>query len=223
MLPVPFDKEVDRDIRDRVVMFWNTSGEFGPSNPILRRALTLDELTKLNTRGLHISQALAPLEDTCRDRSLQIEMAGMLGGFPSMQRHDKAAAAAIAYGYLHVVKECPPWAIVAACEQVRTSRAGLNPSYPPSEPEFREVVDGMIKPFSDRLYRINELLAAPIEPPAPEPPSKERVEEILGRAVPKARVDTRPPGAFTAAEHAAAERDLKKRKRKALKELKASE
>jgi hypothetical protein len=222
-LPTAWDAETDRRIKDRVVSFWKTSGADGPRSPVLRRTLTDEESRKLKVRAVDMLRALAPLDETTRDRNLSMAVDGMLNGFDQTRRLDSAAAAATRIGFLHVVRECPPWAIERACELIRTKRVSLDLAWPPSEAQFRGVVDRLTEPYAVTLARIEELLAAPVEPPPPPPLTEE--EKTAFRAKHQLRMGqpSYPVTAYTPEEISEIEADHERRKQKAIDDLAESE
>ena len=108
-LPGLFEREVDRGIPDRVVIWWQD----GAAMPELRRPWSDEEKLALNRRADDLRTALLPWPQPSRNTLLQ-EISGMLGAFPSMQRLDKSTALSITLGYLWTVRERPHWAIVRA-------------------------------------------------------------------------------------------------------------
>ncbi len=92
-------------------------------------------------------------------------------------RHGKRGAAV--GGYLHSVRTHPPWAVIKACEQVRTGMAGLNTSYCPTEPEFCALVRRIVAPYELQLRKTEALLSA-------KPPSAETTRQAV-RPAPQAR------------------------------------
>jgi len=95
----------------------------------------------------------------------------MLGGFPTMTRLDLEGATASVAGYLQVVRNCPPWAVIKACEQVRTGQAGLHTSFCPSEPQFYEVVRAIVTPYELQLAKTEAMLNAELPRAASASPS----------------------------------------------------
>jgi hypothetical protein len=138
--------------------------------------------SRLTTRAHDLERAIAPCREEHRDRLLGA-IAGMLGAFPTMQRHDRVAALGMAAAYLWTVRERPPWAIVNGCNLVRVGQAGLNRSFCPSEPEFSDIVKRLVAPYVDALRRVRLLLSAAVRPPDPPKLSREEIEAKLGRRI----------------------------------------
>lgn len=82
----------------------------------------------------------------------------------------------IAAGYFHSVRDQPHWAILEACSLVRENKAGLNPSFCPTEPEFAESVRRLLSVYKSRLNSICEVLKAPVAKPS-TPESRAKVAE----------------------------------------------
>jgi hypothetical protein len=163
-VPAEFVRETDRDIPDRVTA-WH---EGLTDKPVLRRALTNSEGVALMRRREDLLRALAAPSNGRHGDRCASAVSAMLAGFPTMARLDIESATATVGGYLHVVRSCPPWAVITACDQVRTGRAGLSTSYCPSEPEFCTVVRRIVATYELQLRKTEALLDA--EPPkAPEP------------------------------------------------------
>lgn|GEM_PF-3773254 len=181
-LPPLLDRAVDRDLPDRLVAFWRGRTDDDRGDPELRRALEPEEHAALVRRVSALSAAVAPAPVASRDVLLD-EIEGMLGAYPSMQRHDEEAAGMIAASYLWTVREEPHWAIVEACGLVRGNKAGLNPSFPPTEPEFAKVVALRAAMYRLRLRETEAILRAKIQPP-PEPKlTAEEIAAKLGRPI----------------------------------------
>jgi hypothetical protein len=162
-LPALYVREIDRDLHC-VVSFWEGGG-VGMGTPVLRRPFKAPEQSLLEHRVWELRCAVAPFEARSRDALLQA-ISGMLGAFPMMQRFDQHVALSIAAGYLMTVRQQPHWAILRACELVRTNKAGLNPDFCPSEPQFVTVVVGLVKPYADALRRAEQLLEAKVDAPS---------------------------------------------------------
>jgi hypothetical protein len=163
-LPAIHVGEIDRDLYS-VVMFWEGGG-VGSGTPVLRRPFNASERAALERRVWELGCAVAPFEDSNREVLLQA-ITGMLGAFPMMQRFDQSTALGIVAGYLWTARERPHWAIVKACERVRSGNAGLNASYCPSEPEFNNLISRLVEPYVNALRRAENLMMKKIEPPAP--------------------------------------------------------
>jgi hypothetical protein len=164
-LPKFFVREVDRDIPDRVVAWYENGQEL--ITPNLRRALTAGERATLSQRRDELETALAaPVTGRHGDRCATA-VSGMLSAFPLMARLDMESAVATVGGYLHTVRNYPPWAVIKASEQVRTGMAGLNTSFCPSEPDFCELVRKIVAPYELQLHKTEALLSA--KPPSAEP------------------------------------------------------
>jgi hypothetical protein len=180
-LPSRFVPEVDRGIPDRVVAFWEGTGEEkGP--PVLRRALGTDEKAALERRLGELRTAVAPAPGSSRN-ALLAEIARMLGSFPTMQRHDRETAIAIAAGYLWTARERPHWAIVESCNQVRAGTAGVSREFCPSEPVFNDLVGRVVAVYAQQLAKTEQLLRAKIMPPDPPRLSAEEIARKLGRPI----------------------------------------
>jgi hypothetical protein len=165
-LPALFVPAIDRDL-PCLVMFWEDrswedggreGGQVCRGTAVLRRPFTDAERSALEERIWSLSCAVAPPQEKDRD-SLLAAIAGMLGGFPAMQRYDELTALALAAAYLWCARERPPWAILRACDMVRSGTAGLNRAFCPSEPEFNTIAARCADAWVDALRRTKELLA----------------------------------------------------------------
>jgi hypothetical protein len=180
-------REIDRDLVDRVVLFWEGSSLTGA--PVLRRALTAAEHDLLTAHRDHLRAAIAPPQPSDQE-PLTAVIARMLNAFPAVNRQSEAAAAGggaqaavkTAAGYLWTLRDCPPWAIVRACDCVRAGTAGIDRNFCPSEPALRAVADRLVEPYRVALARIERLIAAKVDAPRPAaPPASETVAAILMR------------------------------------------
>jgi hypothetical protein len=174
-------------------MFWFDRTDADKGTPLLRRALVPAERSAMERRAHELRQATAPATARSRDTLID-EISGMLGAFPSMQRHDKTTAKMIAASYLWTVRSEPPWAIVDACLAVRSNQAGLNPSFPPTEPEFATVVKRASAWFHKKLRETEAILNAKVIESIDAPKlSKEEIEKLLGRPISEAQYHARRP------------------------------
>jgi hypothetical protein len=158
-VPAAFICETDRNIPDRVVSWYQG---FANPTPILRRALMPDERAALVRRRRDLMAATMPPPNGHFDDNCAIAVMRMLGAFPQSHRHNDENAIVIARGYLWVVREKPPWAIIAACRAVRLGMSGLNMSFCPSEPEFHAVVAKIVAPYEAQLRKIDLIVRATV-------------------------------------------------------------
>lgn len=218
-LPSIWNRTVDRDIADRVVCFWR--GE--QLEPELRRDLEPDERQALVRRAGELRNALAPAPATSRNVLLGA-IGAMLGAFPQMTRHSDETATAIAAGYLWTARERPHWAIVRACEMVRSGAADRTVSFCPSEPEFNTLIGGLVVDYERRLRAAERLLDARLSPPCAPPSTREEIEARLGRPI--GEVDTRaqpePPALHDGNHLARVMADVEARKRRRVAEQSAN-
>ena len=164
-LPALFVPEVDREL-PRLVMWWEEGGagseEYGErarrGTAVLRRPFTDAERSALEERAWSLSCAVAPPREEDQD-SLLAAIAGMLGAFPAMQRYDELTGLALAAAYLWSARERPPWAILKACDMVRSGTTELKRAFCPSEPEFNAIAARCADAWVDVLRRTKELLA----------------------------------------------------------------
>jgi hypothetical protein len=159
-VPAVYVREIDRDIADRVVSWYENGQEL--INPTLRRTPTDNERAALMRRREELLVALAPPPTGRHGDRCATAIAEMMRGFRSMDKFDLEPATAITAGYLQRVRDYPPWAVIEACELVGTKRAGLDPTWPPSEAAFCEVVRGIITPYRLRLQKTEALLKAQV-------------------------------------------------------------
>jgi hypothetical protein len=173
--PARFVRAIDRDIPERVVMFWQDDG-----TPVLRRPFSGDENSALQQRRSELLNTLTPWPETRRD-PLLAKISGMLGGFPTNQRHDPETALVIAAGYLWVVRERPAWAIIRACHDIREGQAGFNREFPPSEAQFNWYIGRLVEQYEQMLRQTELLLSAKIEAPPSSRPTQGEIEAKLQR------------------------------------------
>lgn len=181
-LPPVFVRATDRDLPDRLICGWsNNRSDDNPGEPALRRELAPDERRGLEQRRHDLLRAVAPAPAASRNTLLH-EIAGMLSAYPAMQRHDDAIAATMATSYLWTVRDEPHWAIIKACALIRSHKAGLNPAFPPTEPQFTEVVRRQAEMHRRSLQGVEALLRAKADPVhAPRP----TMEELKAKHGPK--------------------------------------
>lgn len=180
-LPAVLDRATDIDLPDRVVGFWTGTGD-DRGEPELRRELTASERGALERRAGALRNAVAPAPEQSRD-ALMREISRMLGGFPQMQGHDFKTAQVIAVSYLFTVRSAPHWAIVKACEQIRTGVAGLNPNFCPPEPAFATVVARCTEQYWRMLRGAEAVLRARVMLPPAAKMTREEIEAKLGRPI----------------------------------------
>src|ERR1700678_2715043 len=167
-LPALFIPEIDRELV-RLVAWWE-GGDPDTGSPGLRRPFNADEQGALERRVESLLCAIAPMEEVDRDELLAA-IAAMLNGFPMMQRLDEIAAISVVAGYLWTVRARPPWAILKACQLVRSGEAGLNTSFCPSEPDFSRLVARCVEGYANALRRTQRLQGAKIETRSPAQPA----------------------------------------------------
>jgi hypothetical protein len=174
-VPAAFVREIDRDIPDRVVAWYENGQEL--IKPNLRRALSHEERGALTRRRNELQHALAAPHTGRHGDRCASAVSGMLSAFPLMARLDLETAVATVGGYMHTVRNYPPWAVIEACEHVRSGAAGINRSFCPSEPDFCELVRKIVWPWELQLRKTEALLSAELpnaEPKrqAAQPPSR---------------------------------------------------
>jgi hypothetical protein len=189
-LPALFVPEIDREL-PRLVAFWEggsaSDDEHGErarrGTPVLRRPFTEAERSALEERVWSLSCAVAPPQEAHRN-ALLASISGMLGAFPMMQRHDELTGLAMVASYLWSAREQPHWAILKACNMVRSGIGGLNRAFCPSEPEFNTIAGRCAEAYVDALRRTKRLLAAKVDTPSagPKPPLSKAALEVLARA-----------------------------------------
>jgi hypothetical protein len=162
---------------ERLVVWTSAAGQLE-----LARPLTGEETAWLSVRMHALERALEPWRGDSRDDLLGV-ISRMLGGFPNMQRHDRVAALGIAMAYLEVAAECPPWAILKACQLVRRGKAGLNPSFCPTEPEFNILARRLLAPYVEALRRARQLLDADVREELKPKLGRKEIEAKLGRKI----------------------------------------
>jgi hypothetical protein len=179
-LPALHVVEIDRDLHG-VVMCWEGGGGVGSGTPVLRRPFSTSEQSALERRVRELQCAVAPFENKNRDEVLHAINA-MLGAFMMMQRYDQPTALGVAAGYLWTAQQQkrPTRAIIKTCEMVRFGSAGLNPKYPPNEPEWSILIGQLVEPYISALRRTERLMTSKIAAPLPPKLTREEIEAKLG-------------------------------------------
>jgi hypothetical protein len=165
-LPSPFDREADRIIPDRILMWTGSDGKAE-----LRRPLTADERTALQRRASDLRSALAEWPQASR-ALLEGEVSLMLN-VPANRALDETAAMGFVAQYLQLTRDRPHWAIVKVCRMVRLGKAGLPTAYCPTEAEFNLLLEREVAHFERLLIRAQSILDAkvhPADPPMRTPP-----------------------------------------------------
>jgi hypothetical protein len=212
-LPSTFVRSVDRDIPDRVVAFWEGSGE-ELGAPMLRRPLRDDERAALQQRARELQRACEPAPPTSRE-TLITAISAMLGAFPTMLRYDQATSEEIATAYLWTVREAPHWAVIQAVEMVRSNKAGLNPSFCPPEPDFATVVNRCVAEYRRRLKETEAILQAKVDAPPERRLTAEEIAAKLGRPIGERPQPELPPTDGTHMARVLADLDRRKADREA--------
>jgi hypothetical protein len=196
-LPTGFDREADRGIPDRVLMWTASNGEAQ-----LRRTLQPAERTALQRRAGELRSALAPWPPSSRDE-LQGQVLLMLN-YPANRGIDEASAGATAAQYLQLNRNRPHWAIVKVCYDVRRGKAGLPPAYCPTEPEFNRLIEGEVVHYERLLTQAQRLLDAKVRPPDPPKPTRVEMEARFPPvgASPAVEANVRPPSTANDGNHA---------------------
>jgi hypothetical protein len=174
-LPTVFDREADRAIPDRVLVWVGSDGVAE-----IRRPLMDAERVALERRANDLRRALVPWSNADR-RQLEGELALMLGGFTTMQRLDGVAAKGLLAQYLQLTRGRPFWAVVQVCRKIRTGEAGLPTQYCPTEAEFNSLLRRAVLPYEQQLLQAQRLLDAKVQPPPPPKLTREEMEAKLGR------------------------------------------
>jgi hypothetical protein len=183
-LPVPFDREADRSIPDRVLMWMGSNGEAE-----LRHPLQPAERTALQRRAGELRSALAPWPPSSRDE-LEGEVSLMLN-VPANRGLDETAAMGLVAQYLQLTRTRPHWAIVKVCRMVRLGKAGLPPAYCPTEAEFNLLIDREVGHYERALAKGQKVLDAKVHPPEPPKPTQAEIEANLGRPIGEAKVEVK--------------------------------
>jgi hypothetical protein len=158
--------ETDRDIPDRVVAYYEG---FAYHQPILRRDLRAGERIDLLRRREELLIAVGePITKRHWDRCAGA-VSSMFRGFPTMARLNRESAVATVGVFLQEMRNYPPWAVIKACDLVRTGKADLNRTYCPTDPEFHEVVRGLIAPYELQLRKTDAVLDASLPSAQPKP------------------------------------------------------
>jgi hypothetical protein len=175
-LPLPFHREADRNIPDRILAWTGSNGVAE-----LRRPLTDDERGTLARRVSELLSALAPWPKQSGDE-LKGEISLMLN-VPANRGLDERAAMGFVLQYLQLCRNRPHWAIVKVCRNVRLGKAGLSPAYCPTEAEFNRLIDQEVAAFERALRRGRAILEAKALPSDPPKPTQAEIEAKLGRTI----------------------------------------
>lgn len=141
----------------------NWTPDSGPRQ--LRRALTADERTALESRRDELAPVLRPYERNEVDRVV-LALTDMFGGFPSMRRDDEEAVSRL-NAARRVLAEFPAWAIAKGCHNIQSLgvwRDGkFNREWPPSDAEIAHEVRACMRLYSDQHRSAVALLEAEVE------------------------------------------------------------
>ncbi|MPZ36656.1 MAG: hypothetical protein GEU95_01115 [Rhizobiales bacterium] len=156
-LPPSFDADADQIVPNRCYSAWIP--KTGPRP--LRKRLSYYERTTVEQRVEALRRAVEPFgpgdTDLCAGA-----ISTMFGKYPQL-RQQGADVLTMVNEMLGTLRDMPPWAIVDGCELVGDGRAGLKPSFPPTNAEVRAVVERVLQPYRVRLAAAEALLLAPLE------------------------------------------------------------
>jgi hypothetical protein len=185
-LPALFDREADRSIPDRVLMWTDSKGAAE-----LRRPLTVSERTALERRANDLRSALAPWPMVNRV-VLEAEVSLMLN-FPANRGLDETAAMGMVAQYLMLSRDRPHWAIVKVCRMVRLGKAALPAAYCPTEAQFNLLIEREVADYERQLARTQRILDAKVLPADPPKPTLAEIEARLGRPLGEAPAEVKAP------------------------------
>jgi hypothetical protein len=136
--------------------------DFGPREIV--RAMTETERATITLRAGELQDALRPFMPEEREL-VEAAVSALLNGFRSMRQTGEEVNAVVAITVC-VLEEFPLWAIGKGCLQIARGRAGLDPRYPPNDTQICNIIDRILHPYRQKLQMLQNLLAAPVEPPA---------------------------------------------------------
>lgn len=133
----------------------------------ISRALYEGERRGLTARAVELRDGLRPhIPD--EDALVEAELLAMLGGFRNVKLSGENAAATAA-NMRTVLGAFPLWAIAKACMRIAGGEAGLDTTWAPNDAQVAQVVRDVVAPYRRTLEIVEQLLAAPVALPAPEP------------------------------------------------------
>jgi hypothetical protein len=195
-LPPIYDRLCDREIPDRVLSAWTSS--LGWSAVVtgirkLRRDFTTSERAQLGQRRFELLCAVHPFtNDQAEQVAESIHL--VLGSFRTVR--ERGADAHDSMEVLrYLLRDEPAWAIEEGCERIADGKAsGFDFNYAPHNPAICHFIRSLVTPYRERLEAIETLLRAPVEaPPSTERPTREQLEQQLGRPFDQNRSrETRP-------------------------------
>ena len=175
-MPVKFDRECDIDLPKRLFSSWIP--DEGPRAIV--RQLEPSERALLEMRATALQIALQPFGE---DLAVEADVAAMFSGFRFMRQRGEDVGTTV-HITLAVLREFPAWAIRKACLSIAQDRANLNEKFAPNDAEIYGVAEDIVRLYREHHRQANALLSAPVEPPiVPRRPTKDKLEELLGRPI----------------------------------------
>lgn len=159
-LPVAFDPDLDRLGRQLIAFI-----EEGGRSVEIRRELTPDEKTGIQTRAAALEACLAPYAETDLE-AIDSALAALFSGFRSMRQTGADVVATVTITRA-VLRNFPAWAIEEACLKIARGDAGLDLRYPPNDAQIADVVRDVMKRRKSALDDAKLLLEAKVVAPAP--------------------------------------------------------
>jgi hypothetical protein len=144
-MPALCDRRADLEIPRAAWDSWKETGK----PRCLRRPLTAEERSVLERRRDEIAPWMQPYHRAELDQ-VAASLLKMFGAFPAFAGGSDVGLASKANGIAQDLAQCPAWAIVGACDKIRTrgyAKKTANGNFlterhwPPSDPEIAEAVE----------------------------------------------------------------------------------
>lgn len=166
-MPPVMNMEADVTIPRNVWSAWREAGK----PRCLRRALTAEERGVLMRRKNELEMVIGGYHASEKDQ-LAAAVGKMYGAFPAFSMKGGSGTVARIGSVLQSLEAYPGWAVIKACEKVKTQgyvrSEGLGEytretHWPPSDAELIEVVRDCAKLYKDQYDSATDLLEAEVE------------------------------------------------------------
>jgi len=166
-LPEMYVPEVDKVLPNSIWCGWRIDGK----TRRIRRPLTEAERGMLERRAAELDPVMQPLSRPADDDRVAEAIADMFAAFPTMRATDEQALAKIDSLTLSVA-EFPLWAIIEACDRIRTKgyeavdrdgKIRIERHWPPSDAEVVDEVRRTVNLRAEALASAQALLAAEVD------------------------------------------------------------
>ncbi len=171
-LPLSFDHGVDVALPARLWSAWTPEN----GKRTIRREMTSAERDMTQRRVNALEPALAPFRRPQEDERVQTAIDGLFASYSSVRLSGEAYLARI-HSFVMTLEDMPAWAIEQACVTIRKrgyeviegDKRRIEQGWAPSEAQLHAAVESVVSQRRNALVSAKALLAAPVEPKAPEP------------------------------------------------------